>query len=655
MNEVFERILDVLMGLLDYVYGERWVAPFVLLPIMFLAAAYVRYKATRRVRPYLVAARERVETLRSALNSDNDPVAERQSFAENYISVSSAMTTDHEGAHNLVLAWREFQESMVDESAAPIRNTSRPSAFFNRAAPKLTVLTFASNIFVGAGLILTFLGLIVALNTAAQNMGQDISEAKLSLEHLLTVAGAKFFTSVAGLGASIWLRFTEYNLSHKIRRETDLICELLERGLLYVSPQRLAVEQLEVLREQRDQLKFFNTDVALQLSERIGAQFTQAIAPVAASLTQLNDNMTSVTQGIGAGAREAIEKVSGEQLRGLSETLGDLRGRLDAIGQSVGNSGDDAARQIRLAGEDFATAASDIREAFDRLTGQVDGMGTRITEQGEATNAAQQKALADIMAGVEDAQARSNDMLTTMLTALQTAGTEAAGTMQKEVGDALKSGVEASQQTFRIAIEESGEALRETTGNLSKAVAEAAQQVERAGAGFAQTGDKAEQTTEAMRKVTDSARIVASSMSEAAQGFANAAGPVAEAARAVNLAATRVADTVEADRVADSHALSEMKSLAESIRGTQEAAEEAWRDYRARFEGVDRALSEATDKLAETLGDSLTQFRKFAQETDREMASAVGRLGNMMTQIEEYAGSLDEYVDESRNMREAAE
>jgi DNA anti-recombination protein RmuC len=376
---------------------------------------------------------------------------------------------------------------------------------------------------------------------------------------------------------------------------------------------------------------------------------------VAASLTELNDNMASVTQGIGVGAREAIEKVSGEQLRGLSETLGELRGKLDSIGQSVGTSGDDAARQIRLAGEDFAKAASDIREAFDRLTGQVDGMGTRLTEQGTAANAAQQKALADIMSGIENAQTLSNGMLNNMLAALQKAGADAAGTMQKEVGETLKSGVEASGETFRKAIEESSGELRNTTKQLSDAVGEAAQQVERASLGFAQSGEKASQTAEAMRTVTDNARTVATSMSEAAQGFATAAGPVAEAARAVNLAATKIAETVEADRAADSRALSEMKSLAESVRGTQEAAEQAWRDYRARFEGVDRALSDATDKLAETLGDSLTQFRKFAQETDREMASAVGRLGNMMTAIEEYAGSLDDYVEERRTVREAAE
>jgi len=655
MSTYLEQFLDAFLSVLDFVYGERWVAPFVLLPIMFAAAFIVRQRAKKRVVPYLSAARERIDALQSSLGTDRDPDAERRAFAENYIEVSRAMGTEQEGAHNLVQAWREFQESMVDESASPVRNTNRPSAFFNRAAPKLTVLHFASNIFVGVGLILTFLGLIVALNTAAQNMGEDITAAKLSLEHLLTVAGAKTCDRGKELGASIWLRFTEYNLSKKIRRDTDLICELLERGLLYVSPQRLAVEQLDVLREQRDQLKFFNTDVALQLSERIGAQFTQAIAPVAASLTELNDNMTSVTQGIGAGAREAIEKVSGEQLRGLSETLGELRGKLDAIGQTVGNSGADAANQIRLAGEDFSKAASDIREAFDRLAGQVDGMGTRITEQSDAAQAAQQKALADILAGIEDAQARSNTMLTTMLTTLQTAGSEAAGSIQQEVEKTLKSGVEASGETFRKAIEASSGELRDTTKKLSDAVGEAAQQVERASVGFSQSGEKAAQTAEAMRNVTDSARTVATSMSDAAQGFASAAGPVAEAARSVSQAAGRVADTVEADRAAARAALTEMRSLADSIRSTQQSAETAWSDYRARFEGVDQALSKATEKLSETLGDSLTQFRKFAQETDREMAAAVSRLSNTLTQIEEYAESLDDFVEETRTIREAAE
>lgn len=650
------NLLDIILGVLNLVYGERWVAPFILLPAMLFAAAYVHYKAAAIAKPYLSAAAYRVQALKDALGKDNDPVAERASFAQNYIDTSAKMNEEGEGAYGLVLAWREFQEAMVDETTSPIRNTNRPTAFFNRAAPKQTMLTFASNIFVGVGLILTFLGLIVALNTAAKGMsGQDVNVAKESLQHLLVVAGAKFFTSVAGLGASIWLRFAEHGLSKRVRYETDLLCELLERGLLYVSPQRLAVEQLEVMQEQRDQLKFFNTDVALQLSERIGAQFTQAIAPVAASLSTLNDNMASVTQGIGAGAREAIEKVSGDQLRGLSDTLNELRSRLDQIGTAVNSSGDDAAQKIRLAGEDFAAAAKDIREAFAGLTTQVDTIGKDMTSRGEAANEAQNKALEKILGSIEDAQTKSVGMVSEILEALKKGGIETADRMREEVGNTLKVGVEASQETFRIAIAESGQALKYTAASLSRAVGEAATQVERAAVGLSRTGDGAERTADAIRSVTDNARLVASSLGEASTGFSQAAAPVAEAARSVNQATTQLTKTITEERAAGVQALSEMKGLAEDVRATHSAAAGAWQDYRARFEGVDRSLADATDKLAQTLADSLTQFRDFAQKVDREMASAVGRLGNTMTQIEEYAEALDEFVEHSRSSKEPAE
>lgn len=651
-----DRFLDIILGALNLVYGERWVAPFVLLPVMFLVAAYVRHLAVTTTKPYLKAAAARVQALRDALGNDNDPVAERAAFAENYIPLSSKMNEEGEGAHDLVLAWREFQESMIDETASPVRNTNRPAAFFNRAAPKQTMLTFASNIFVGVGLILTFLGLIVALNTAASGMGgNDVNVAKQSLQQLLVVAGAKFFTSVAGLGASIWLRFSEHGLTKLVRHETDLLCELLERGLLYVSPQRLAVEQLGVMQEQRDQLKFFNTDVALQLSERIGAQFTQAIAPVAASLTSLNENMTSVTQGIGAGAREAIEKVSGDQLRGLSDTLNGLRERLDQIGTAVNNSGDEAAQKIRLAGEDFATAAKDIREAFASLTTQVDSIGKDMTLRGEAANAAQKEALENILESIEAAQTKSVGMVSDILAALRNGSIETVDLMRKEVSGTLKAGVEASQETFRIAIEESGQALKETASSLSRAVGEAAEQAERAAIGLSRTGDGAERTAAAIGSVTDNARVAAAALGEASAGFSQAAAPVAEAARSVNMAASQLTKTISEDRAAGAQAVNEMKGLAEGIRATHSTAEQAWQDYRSRFEGVDKSLAEATDKLAQTLADSLSQFRDFAQKVDREMASAVSRLGNTMTQIEDYAESLDEYVEYTRGAREAAE
>ena len=227
--------LDEILRLLSFVYGERWVAPFVLLPAIFLWAAVIHLVAYSRTRPYLRAAKLRIAALQNALGDDPDPIAERASFAAKYIETAPALNQQGRGAAGLIQAWREFHETFIDETTSPIRNTNRPSVFFQRTAPKQTLLIFWSNIFVGLGLILTFLGLIVALNTAASGMNQStsISGAQNALTGLLTVAGAKFFSSVGGLVASIWLRFAEHGLSGRVASATDTICSLLERGLLY--------------------------------------------------------------------------------------------------------------------------------------------------------------------------------------------------------------------------------------------------------------------------------------------------------------------------------------------------------------------------------------------------------------------------------------
>lgn len=647
-------ILNGLLWPLEFIFGVPWIAPLVIAPAMLLWTGYLCLVAERRTQPYLKAAQARVTALQSAVGDDADPIAERQSFSANYADAATALNAPAPGANAIVLAWREFHESIVDETESPIRNTARPAAFFNRAAPRQALLLFWSNILVGLGLILTFLGLIVALHTASSGMGSDDPAAmQQSLRSLLVVAGAKFFTSVAGVGTSLILRFAEHRLQKKTNAVNEALCALLERGMLYVPPQRLAVEQLDVMREQRDQLKAFNTDFALQLSERMGVQFQQAIAPVTASLGQLNDNMSTMSQGLGQGAAKAIEEASGGELRALGQTLSTLGERLDALSSSVGSSGEDAARQIRAAGADFAQAATDIREAFDRLTGQVDGMGERFSSQGEAMAQAQSDSLERMLSGLESAQTKSADAIADAVSRLQGAGVSAAETMQKEVSAAMAAGVAASQETFRAALEESGEGLRGVAAGLAKAVSDAAGEIDRAGQGFARSGESAVRTAEAMEGVTGQAKTVAISIGDASKGFAAAAAPVAQSVQAINDAAGRIVRSLEANQQMDAQTVQSLRDLAEGIRETQESATKAWTEYRARFEGVDKSLEKTTVRLGETLEGTFGEFKRFAQDTDRELASAVGKLSGALTAIEEYAESLNAYV-EANGQAEAA-
>lgn len=653
-----DRFLDLILAALGLIYGQRWVVPFVLLPIMAAVAAGVLWRAQREMSGFLKAARLRVQALRAALQAGGDPHA---AFASGFMEVATALNAEGPGAKGLLCAWRELRESVFDETEAPIRCGAKAQPIFARAAPRLASLTLWSNVFVGVGLILTFLGLIVALNVAAQGMdGGGVEGAKTALSGLLTVAGAKFFTSVGGLGISIWLRFAEHGLRRRGRAAADEIGELIDQGLVYVPPGRLAAQQLETLKEQLKQAQFFNTELAFQLADRMGAQvahqMAQVMTPVALSLTQLNDNMTSVTQGIGAGAKEAIEKVSGEQLRSLSDTLAVLGQRLDAITGAVGASGDEAARQIRAAGEDFTRAAADIRIAFDRLAGQVDGMGGRLAQQGEALATAQGEAMTRALGGLEAAHAASAASIGDAVRALQAAGAQAAETLQREVGAALARGVEESQRTFRSALDESGEALRATAAGLTQAVGQAADRIERAGLGISRTGESAARTALAMEAVTGAARTAAQTLGEAATGLSDAAQPVAEALKSVDAAAEKISRAAETNQAAEAEALRALRELADGIRQTHAAAEAAWLSYRARFEGVDKALEQTTVKLGQTLGDSFDQYRRFAQDTDTALAAAVSKLATSLSAIEDYAAALDEHVESVRGPKmEAAE
>src|SRR5690606_10087301 len=99
-----------------------------------------------------------------------------------------------------------------------------------------------------------------------------------------------------------------------------------------------------------------------------------------------------------------------------------------------------------------------------------------------------------------------------------------------------------------------------------------------------------------------------------------------------------------------------LKTLAAGIRATEEAAAEAWRDYRARFEGVDQSLAQTLERMGGALADSLQQLRDFAGRVDQELATAVLRLATPLDAIQESGEAIRRFADAvHRPDREAAE
>ena len=655
MDALLTDLLNQVMMPLKWLFGHVWVAPFFMFLPMLLIAAWMIYRAEKETQPYLKSAEKCADTIATALGADADPSAERLAFSHNFDQVVSAFAESDRDTQ-LLQAWREFHETIVDESASPIQNTSRPFTFFQRVEPKQDQLSFWSNAFVGIGLVLTFVGLIVALSIAAENMPNNnpgqVSDPVKALTGLLTVAGAKFFTSIGGILASLMLRFAESGLTKRTKRATREICELLERGLVYIPPQRLAAQQLEELKEQTAQIKNFNQDIAFQIADRINAGVTlgvtTAFEPIANSISAMGQSITEVTAGIGEGTAVAIAQVSGAQLKALSETLAALTEKLDSISTGVAASGDEAARQIREAGADFRLAASDIKGAFEVLTVNVGELGPKMIETANAASSAQLDALTKVLSGIEESQARAAKSIEDAVGALLVATEKAARVLATAVEVEIEGGVKEIGEVFGTVLGQSGEAMRLASLNLAEAIEGASSQVRLASDGFVKSGESAVSSSEAMMEVSGEVRNTVRQIADAGREFASIAGPALAASQSVKEAANRIAQAIQDGRGAEEGVLDELKKLAREISQTQAAATNAWTDYRNRFEGVDKSLANTTALLSETLGASLGDFRTFAQKFDSEMADAISKLAGPLSSIEDYAGSLDEFVEAQR-------
>ena len=282
-------------------------------------------------------------------------------------------------------------------------------------------------------------------------------------------------------------------------------------------------------------------------------------------------------------------------------------------------------------------------------------MGGRLQAQSEAAAEAQDAALQRVLGELSAAQSKSADAIGEAVDALKRAGVDAATTMQSGVQAALVAGVAEGQRAFTSALEESGEGLRATMSDLTKAVGDAAGSVDRASNGFVRSGENAVRSAEALSGVTSQASSLTSNIAEVGKGFGTIAAPIVRAAEAIDGAVSKIQLAIQAGRAADVEAVEQIQALAAQMRDTYEAAEEAWDDYRERFAEVDKSLAVAAERMSSTLGDSLSQFSTFATKTDNALADAVSKLSHALSPIEDYAEALSEYVEQRVRASEPAE
>ncbi|WP_417435336.1 anti-phage ZorAB system protein ZorA [Hoeflea sp.] len=579
-------------------------------------------------------------------------------------------------------AWREFDETLVKPTPGEqpvIRNTVRPQSFLNIGMARerlfgLKMLAGIPGYFVAVGLLLTFIGIVLALYKAGEaSSGQDVSVMQAAMTELLQIASFKFATSIAGLGASLILSIVFKTFAIWIEGSFSSFCEALERKLKYVPPQSLAIEMNEAAKEQRDQLKEINSDkffaqMGAQLEPQIQSAFTAAMSPINTSISAALDRISETSQtGVSDMLNQftnSVQGSAGTELRELAETLKAMQVTLAETQNGVKGSGEDFARRMSESAENLNRLVSEAAGALgagaaqnrDELAEIMSAMKTTFENANAQIDAQLGNAAGAASSRIEEAMGRvleklegQVDTVSSNIASFDTTLRDGLTHTQSEIQKAQQSAAE----TVASVAQSSAEAIRE---GLTDAIASIRAEVDRFEDALGKSGAALTSQASAIGDATSQTRLVSDAFAKTANDVRVAAAPLIQSGEKIATATTGFEQSLQSAVESLSASQQAAGELATSIRGQGEQLIETWREYEGRFVRIDEALAKAIGDLAgatESQGETLSRY---TSDIDQGLARAVTQLSATLNDIQ---GSVEEFgeavTDLKSAMRTAAE
>lgn len=546
--------------------------------------------------------------------------------------IDSEVKTRHSrnGYAHITAAWSEFRETLVlDETVSPpvLRNSVRPSGFFSvedlHYGPGF--YRHLPGLFVSVGLLLTFLGLISALQAIGNGLSIEATpeEMRGALNDLLGAASAKFIMSLTGLLASILFTITLRISMGRVERAIHKLCARLEERLSFVSLEGVAIKQLVIARGQEDSFK----RIGLELVEKLGEPLRKEIPE-------------SIANSIGAAMAPLLERVGKAGADGVGQMVNDLSSRFS---DDVGRALSEASTQLSAAGEKIARLSDRMDQSSGRMGQEMESSVARLAQAAEDLTdrlaSAAETTDGTLNAGAE----RLLGIMNETLEGIRRNTSEGADAL-REAAAAMRTSADSFKERLEAAAESGSAAVRsrmetagmEVSGAVSLAGKELVEAVSRSGADLLSAtgsfGDKLRQD------LVDPISEVVTQLDQMATRLKDGSGQIATAAgniRAGGEATRDAAQTVTA-------ASRELAAAAGPIRGSVEQIETAV-----------AGLSKSTERAADTVTRSARETAEGAVRILDAAKSALGgeqklleatlaKLGEALTQIERQREQIDD-------------
>lgn len=654
-------------GLVVLVFGNPSAALWISLAILLACALIIGHNSVRFHRPLKEALKRRVDVLAPVLAADDNDAAQRV-FAERFYEIDAAMVSGDRGAAEIRLAWSQFRETILDETEVPMRATVRADGYFLHLGDDTRILAWWANIFVAIGLTFTFLGIVAALTTTVSALSTANGAANMTpaLINLLTITSVKFWTSIAGVFASILLRVFDRRWHAASQRELECIVDAIDRGTLFSPAQRIAAEQLRETKEQTTALKTFSHELAIAIGENLERQMQPMVQVLGGIQTSIDDFKSGSFNQIGKELGDALSRNAGAEMAQLGAALTDMTTGLARIHEQIEGSGQAANDQIAHAARDFATASDKMTVMFDALHARIDATGARMTETAQiaSSEAVEQFSRASsgiqaafdqmrgdiaeisgrLTAGADDAATRNAAVLARAADALEAATGRAATGMSEAVDAAVAKATEESGKAIASAFASFGARFQEASGGLVETLRTTAGRMEALAVGIERSAQASESHAGKLLEAGRAAEGVAGTLSRAANDLQDTAAPIRSATEAIGTAVARVHEAMIRQSEAASEQQRASAGIAEKLGETSEAANRAWTSYRDRFEAVDTALAAALDQIRSASGDHAAHLNEQVGRMDNALAGAVDKLSAGLEPLTELAEQIEDLL-----------
>lgn len=314
-------VQDFILWLAQRIADDGWPG---IISLMFCAALVVLIWRTVTLTRHRVGILLRAAKL--ITETGNEAGLQRAQLDDIQAKLKAGKGRDH---RNLAHAVKEYQETLLEPALpgeASLRNSVRPAAFLNLEDLHfgLSGLRMVPGLFVSAGLLCTFLGLIAALAATQLSLdvgGGDQKQIIEALKHLLGVASAKFTMSLTGLFCSIVFTLVMRSCVTALERAVGRLVFEFERRIDFVSLEGLADQQLAAIKAQTAQQERLNLHLIAELSKPLERMAQTGTEAVGGMVSELGKNLTS-------SVGQSLERIA-ERIDGAAESVGKLTQSLD--------------------------------------------------------------------------------------------------------------------------------------------------------------------------------------------------------------------------------------------------------------------------------------------------------------------------------------